>query len=186
MGNRLTKLVTRGGDSGETGLADGTRTGKSSPRIHAIGEIDELNCWLGVVLAQAPPEEIREKLLHIQHRLFDMGGELSLPGHNVIALDDVAGLECWIRQYNESLPPLKEFILPDGGHAAAFTHVARAVCRRAERHLTALSSAEEGVNPQSLVFLNRLSDLLFVLARVLAGGDGAVEVYWDKRRPSRT
>jgi cob(I)alamin adenosyltransferase len=186
VGNRLTKLVTRGGDDGSTGLADGTRTGKSSPRIHAIGEIDELNCWLGVVLAQGPPEEIREKLLHIQHRLFDIGGELSLPGHDAIDGDDIAGLEGWIQQYNEALPPLKEFILPGGGQAAAFTHVARAVCRRAERHLTALSGTEEGINPQSLVYLNRLSDLLFVLARVLTGRDSDGEVYWDRRRPGRT
>jgi cob(I)alamin adenosyltransferase len=182
MGKRLTKLVTRGGDKGETGLADGSRTGKTAPRIHAIGEIDELNSWLGVVLAHAPPEEIKETLLEVQHRLFDIGGELSLPGHTAIGEDDVAALEERIREYNEVLPPLKEFILPGGGPAAAFCHLARTVCRRTERSLAAMSGAGEDLNPATFIFINRLSDLLFVIARLLARRDNAGEVFWNKRR----
>jgi len=182
MGKRLTKLVTRGGDRGETGLADGSRAGKATPRIHAIGEIDELNSWLGVVLSQALPEEIDKLLLDVQHRLFDIGGELSLPGHAAIGEGDIAALEDALRHYNETLPPLREFILPGGCQAAAFCHLARTVCRRAERSLAALSGAGETLNPATLIYVNRLSDLLFVMARLLARHDGAGEVYWDKHR----
>lgn len=183
MGKRLTKLVTRTGDRGETGLADGSRVHKSSPRIQAIGEIDELNCWLGVVLAGAIPGELDAVLRDVQQRLFDLGGELALPERRAVGEDAVAGLEARIEELNAALPPLREFILPGGAGAAAFCHLARAVCRRAERQLAALAVAETGLNPLIPVYINRLSDLLFVIARVLARHDHADEIFWEPRRP---
>jgi cob(I)alamin adenosyltransferase len=186
MGKRLTKIITRTGDDGSTGLADGTRVDKSSTRVHALGEIDELNCWLGVMLAQQLPDDIEEQLFDVQHGLFNVGAELSLPGHTVIGERDVACLEESLQRYNEELPPLEEFILPGGGQAASFCHLARAVCRRAERCLVELSRSEGGLNPLALTYINRLSDLLFVIARVLARRDNAGEVYWDRRRRDRT
>lgn len=181
MGKRLTKIMTRTGDDGSTALADGTRTVKSSLRIHSLGEFDELNCCLGVVLAQTIPDDVRERLLDIQHRLFDAGAELSLPGHKVINERDIAHLEEWLQQYNKELPPLKEFILPGGGQAGSFCHLTRAVCRRAERRLVELSRSEGDLNPCTLTYINRLSDLLFVVARVLARRDNAGETCWNRQ-----
>ncbi len=180
MGNRLSRLVTRTGDDGRTSLADGSRTTKSSLRIHAIGEVDELNSWLGVVVDQDVTQDIKSMLMRIQHALFDIGGELSLPGHAVIDETDVKRIEEWIEDYNGELPPLKEFILPGGGMPASFCHCARAVCRRAERRLGELFDTETDINPLTLVFVNRLSDLLFVTARTLARQKGGKEVYWQK------
>lgn len=183
MGNRLSKITTHTGDDGTTGLADGSRTGKSSARIRAIGDIDELNSVLGMVAAHEDlPTVIGETLLTIQHVLFDIGGELSLPGRSFIAEEDVQSLETRLEEHNRELPPLKEFILPGGTPAAAVCHLARTVCRRAERHLIGLSREEDGINPATLVYLNRLSDLLFVMARVLARQNGGTEICWEKRR----
>lgn len=180
MGNRLSKLVTRTGDQGQTSLGNGSRTKKTSLRIQAIGEVDELNSWVGVIIEQKPGDDIKRILTTVQHVLFDIGGELSLPEQKLIDADDVSRLEEWIEYYNNVLPPLKEFILPGGTPSSAFCHCARAVCRRAERQLVALEEEELTTNPLTLVYLNRLSDLLFVLARTLARQEGGSEVYWNK------
>ncbi len=180
MGHRLSRIYTRTGDGGTTGLADGSRLAKDSARIEAIGEIDELNCQLGALLEQEGlGGELAEALTEVQHRLFDLGGELAVPGTAVLAGDDVTRLEQLLDRLNADLPPLKEFILPGGGPAACAAHLARAVCRRAERRLIALAR-EEPVNEASRSYLNRLSDLLFVAARVLARA-GRGEVYWRPR-----
>ncbi|MGY8525936.1 cob(I)yrinic acid a,c-diamide adenosyltransferase [Paracidovorax citrulli] len=181
MGNRLTRIATRTGDAGSTGLGDGTRTGKDSLRIAAIGDVDELNSHLGVLLAEPLPEGIAAALLEIQHDLFDLGGELSIPGHALLQPAQVARLDGWLAQYNGTLPPLAEFILPGGSRAAALCHVGRTVCRRAERALVALGAAEP-VNDAPRQYLNRLSDLLFVLARVLNREAGAGDVLWQRGR----
>lgn len=181
MGNRLTRIYTRTGDDGETGLGDGSRLSKCSPRIEAIGEVDELNCALGVLLAKALPEAVRDALVAIQHDLFDLGGELAAPGVQLLAPGRVAWLEQTIDRFNAHLPPLKEFILPGGGEAAAVCHLARAVCRRAERRLVGLDR-EETLRPVLLEYVNRLSDLLFVLGRVLAREAGQGEVLWRSPR----
>jgi len=177
---RLTRIYTRSGDDGSTGLADGSRVRKDSARIDAIGDIDELNSLLGVLRA-LPGEEvgIAPMLLSIQHRLFDIGGELAMPGNDFAKPAWTERLEAWLDQLNEQLPPLQEFILPGGSLRAAHCHQARAVCRRAERALLRLA-AEEQVNSATLIYLNRLSDLLFVMARVLARSDGGSEVLWQK------
>jgi len=182
MGHRLSKIYTRTGDDGSTGLGDGTRTGKDAPRVAAYGTVDEANSAIGVVLA-APgvPEDVRDLLTAIQHQLFDLGGELCIPGHTAITDADVEALERHLDRYNAGLPPLKDFILPAGGEAAARCHLARTIVRRAEREAVALSRAE-AVRPQTLRYLNRLSDLLFVLARVLARADGQGEVLWRRER----
>jgi len=183
MGHRLTRIYTRTGDDGSTGLGDGTRVPKDHPRVAACGEIDEINSMLGLALAEPLPEPVRAVLAEIQHRLLDLGGELGVPGRAVIDADDVAGLERVIDALNEGLPPLRDFVLPGGGRAAAACHLARAVCRRAERALAALARAES-VNPESQRYLNRLSDLLFVCARVAARAAGEPEVLWrPKPRP---
>ncbi len=182
MGNRLSRITTSTGDDGTTGLADGSRTGKSSGRIHAVGDIDELNSGIGIVLVCELPAEVGEDLLSIQHILFDIGGELSMPGHDFVDEDDIKYLENRLQAYNSRLPPLKEFILPGGTEAAAFCHLARTICRRAERRMIALSEDEANINALTLVYLNRLSDLLFVIARVLARQNGGEEVYWEKDR----
>ena len=180
MGHRLSRIYTRTGDRGTTGLADGSRVGKDSARIEAMGDVDELNCAIACVLAREVDPAVRECLTGVQHALFDIGGELAVPGASSVDESCVAGLESRLDEFNAGLAPLKEFILPGGGEAAVAAHVARAVCRRAERRFVALAREEE-VNPESRRYLNRLSDLLFVLARVLAvGGDG--EVYWQPRR----
>ena len=181
MGNRLSKIYTRTGDDGSTGLGDGARVGKDSLRVTAYGTVDEANSCIGVVLAQELPDDIRADLVSIQHQLFDLGGELCIPGHAAIFDADIVRLETTLDRYNDPLPPLKDFILPGGGAAAAHCHVARTVCRRAERDAVALSR-EEAVRPEAIRYLNRLSDLLFVLARVLARASGQGEVLWNHAR----
>jgi cob(I)alamin adenosyltransferase len=181
MGNRLSKIYTRTGDDGSTGLGDGSRTGKDSARVNAYGTVDEANSTLGVVLAAQLPEDIRKLLTTVQHQLFDLGGELCIPGHAAIKSEDVDALERQLDHYNEALPPLKDFILPAGGEAAARCHLARTIVRRAERETVALAR-NEAVRPEAIRYLNRLSDLLFVLARVLARADGQGEVLWNHDR----
>lgn len=179
MGHRLSKIYTRTGDDGTTGLGDGTRIAKDDARVEAFGDIDELNSALGVLLAQALPDSVRTPLVRIQHDLFEVGGELCIPGYRMIKPDDCARLEQLIDHFNASLPHLKEFILPGGGPSAAACHLARAVCRRAERRVVTL--ARDGdVNQQALIYLNRLSDLLFVIARVLSRNEGAREEQWRR------
>jgi cob(I)alamin adenosyltransferase len=182
MANRLSKIYTRTGDDGSTGLGDGSRVPKESPRVEAYGTVDEANSTIGVVIAVSSiPSAVKECLIDVQHDLFDLGGELCIPGHRMIAAAHVDRLEARLDAFNESLPPLKEFILPGGGAAAAACHVARAVCRRAERRTWALARVEE-VSPDVLKYLNRLSDLLFVIARVLARQSEGGETLW-RRRP---
>ena len=179
MGHRLSKIVTRTGDKGETGLATGERIAKTSLRVQAMGDVDELNCCLGLVLVQPLPDEVRAPLAKTQHELFDLGGELSLPGHRLIQESYLARIEAEILRLNETLPPLKEFILPGGNASAAAAHLARAVARRAERAVWALK-AEEDVSELVPQYLNRLSDYLFVCCRVLARLDGGREVSWQR------
>jgi len=183
MGHRLTKIYTRTGDKGETGLGDGSRIAKDSPRIEVIGDVDELNSHLGAVLACDIPEPVQECLEDVQHDLFHLGGELSTPGRKAIVAANVSALEEILDGFNAGLPPLKEFILPGGGPGAAACHLARAVCRRAERHMVALARAE-AINPQAQRYLNRLSDLLFVLARILVWEAGGTDVLWEPARNS--
>jgi cob(I)alamin adenosyltransferase len=181
MGNRLSKIYTRTGDDGSTGLGDGARVPKESPRVEAYGTVDEANSAVGVVLANSDlPEPIKRCLTEVQHDLFDLGGELCIPGSKIITAAHVDRLETELDGFNEALPPLKDFILPGGGPAAAACHVARTVCRRAERRCWSLARAEE-VAPDALKYLNRLSDLLFVLARVLARQSSGGEVIWRRR-----
>jgi len=177
MGHRLSKIYTRTGDQGTTGLGDGSRVKKDHIRVEACGTVDELNSAIGVVRAHTLPAGADEQLGAIQHRLFDLGGELSVPGYTIIDAADVTALEQHIDGHNAALPMLKEFILPAGGHATAHCHLARTVCRRAERRVYTLSKSET-INPHSLTYLNRLSDLLFVLARVLARFEHGTEVLW--------
>jgi cob(I)alamin adenosyltransferase len=180
MGNRLSKIYTRTGDDGTTGLGDGSRVPKENPRVEAYGTVDEANSALGVVLsAAALPPNIASCLTEVQHDLFDLGGELCIPGHRMIHAAHVERLEAALDGFNDALPPLKEFILPGGGPAAAACHVARAVCRRAERRCWSLARTEI-VSPEVLKYLNRLSDLLFVLARVLARHENGSEVVWRR------
>jgi cob(I)alamin adenosyltransferase len=181
MGNRLSRIVTRTGDDGSTGLADGQRVRKDDARIEAFGTVDELNSVLGLLLASGPlPEGMAALLLGVQHDLFDLGGELALPGTELITAAHVARLEAAIDSWNAPLPPLAEFVLPGGGVAAATCHLARTVCRRAERRGWTLAGSGS-IGPHTLRFLNRLSDLLFVLARVLARQHGG-EVLWRRDR----
>jgi cob(I)alamin adenosyltransferase len=184
MGNRLSKIYTRTGDDGSTGLGDGSRIGKDSLRVTAYGTVDELNSTIGMVLAaDGVADAVREALTQVQHDLFDLGGELCIPGMATIQDADITRLETVLDQLNEPLPPLKEFILPGGGMAAACGHLARTVCRRAERAVVALARAET-IRPQPQHYLNRLSDLLFVICRVLARASGHGEVLWQhERRP---
>lgn len=177
MGNRLSKIVTRTGDDGSTGLADGSRVAKDGALIAAIGSIDELNSQLGLLLTEALPQDVHELLLRIQNDLFDLGGALSLPGKGTVSSDKLAALDTAIEHYNAGLPPLKEFILPGGCRAAAQCHVARSVARRAERDLATLARAES-VPASALPYLNRLSDLLFVLCRTLNRLAGHPEWLW--------
>lgn len=178
MGHRLSKIYTRTGDAGETGLGDGSRVRKDSPRIAALGEIDELNSTIGVLLAEQLPQEVRAALVDIQHDLFDLGGDLSIPGRTSMTDGQVARLERLLDGFNASLPRLKEFILPGGARVAALAHLARTVCRRAERALVALPRTQ-GVSDVARVYLNRLSDLLFVLGRVLNRAAGGSDVLWQ-------
>jgi len=179
MGHRLSKIYTRTGDAGTTGLGDGSRTGKDSLRVAALGDVDELNSVLGLLLCEPLPDELRELLTGVQHDLFDLGGEMSIPGAMLVKNTQPARLEAAIDRYNGELAPLKEFILPGGTRAAAVTHLARTVCRRAERALVALSIHEE-VSNVSRQYLNRLSDLLFVLGRWINKQAGCGDVLWQK------
>ena len=181
MGNRLSRIYTRIGDDGSTGLGDGTRVGKDSARVEAYGTVDEANACIGLLLATDMPETVRDLLTRIQHQLFDLGGELCIPGHAAIFDADIDALEAQLDQFNEGLPALKEFILPGGGEAAARCHIARTVVRRAERRTVELARLES-VRPQPVHYLNRLSDLLFVLSRVLARASGHGEVLWQHER----
>lgn len=184
MGNRLSKIYTRTGDDGSTGLGDGTRVAKDSARVTAYGTVDEANSAIGLLLAADVDEGIRDLLTTVQHQLFDLGGELCIPGHAAIFDADIDALEQHLDRYNENLPPLKDFILPGGGEAAARCHMARTIVRRAERETVTLSQ-HEAVRPEAVRYLNRLSDLLFVLARVLARGSGHGEVLWKHERRKR-
>ncbi|MCA1246769.1 cob(I)yrinic acid a,c-diamide adenosyltransferase [Massilia sp. MS-15] len=181
MGNRLSKISTRTGDDGSTGLGDGSRTGKDSPRIHALGEVDELNSFVGLLLCEDMPPALREALVTIQHDLFDLGGELCIPGYELVKDEHVARLDGLVEHYNEELPVLQEFILPAGSRAAALAHVCRTVCRRAERSIVALSHAEQ-IRPHPRQYVNRLSDLMFILARVLNRFAGGSDVLWQHER----
>ncbi len=181
MGNRLSRIYTRTGDDGSTGLGDGSRVGKDVARVAAFGTVDEANSALGVLLAVPLPDDVRTLLTMLQHQLFDLGGELCIPGHAAMTDADVDALERHLDHYNATLPALREFILPAGGEAAARCHLARCIVRRAERETVALSRLQP-VRPQALQYLNRLSDLLFVLARVLARADGQGEVLWQHAR----
>lgn len=179
MGKRLSKIYTRTGDDGSTGLGDGNRTPKDSARISVIGDIDEVNTVIGVLLCESLPDHVEHSLLEIQHRLFDLGGELSIPGYTLIGDAHVTVLEGILDDLNADLAPLENFILPGGTRAAALCHQARAVCRRAERSCVHLQ-AETGCNPAGLHFLNRLSDLLFVMARYLNRQAGVADVLWKQ------
>ncbi len=179
MGHRLSKITTRTGDGGETGLGDGSRVRKDSPRVAALGEIDELNSAIGVLLAEPLPEKIRANLQSIQHDLFDLGGDVAIPGRGTMTGAQVERVETLLEELNAELPRLKEFILPGGTRAASLAHLARTVCRRAERSLVALSSSEK-VADSGRIYLNRLSDLLFVLGRVLNREGGGADVLWQQ------
>jgi cob(I)alamin adenosyltransferase len=181
MGHRLSKIYTRTGDAGTTGLADGSRVAKDNPRIAALGEIDELNCAIGVLLAEELPNDIALLLTGIQHELFDLGGEMAIPGTTLLDAAHVGHIERAIDHYNADLGALKEFILPGGTRAAALAHLARAVCRRAERQLVALAT-DESVSLAGRKYLNRLSDLLFVLGRSLNHAAGRGDVLWQRTR----
>ena len=181
MSNRISKVFTRTGDDGTTSLADGSRVDKESMRIEVIGDVDELNSSIGVLISSKLPDDISGYLLNIQHRLFDLGGELATAGGAMIHSDSVERLEELIEIYNDELPPLQEFILPGGNIQASICHLTRSICRRTERHLVALSR-NEYVNPISIIYINRLSDFLFVLGRELNLKKGDKEVYWESER----
>jgi cob(I)alamin adenosyltransferase len=180
MGNRLTRIYTRTGDDGSTGLGDGTRVAKDALRIQTYGTVDELNSQLGVLLALDCPEDIAACLREIQHALFDLGSELCIPGYRVIVPEATEWLEAWLDHWNAELPPLKDFILPGGSPTAAACHVARTLCRRTERLMVSLMAVED-INLDAIAYINRLSDFLFVAARVLARQSGT-EVLWAKER----
>lgn len=177
MGHRLSKIYTRTGDKGTTGLGDGSRVEKDNLRVEAFGTVDELNSTVGLVLAAKLPINIQSILNRVQHELFDLGGELCVPGTTLIPDSYIDGLEADLDTLNENLPPLKDFILPGGSDSAARCHLARTVCRRAERRVVALAH-DEDVNPATIRYLNRLSDFLFVAARVIARADNGAEVLW--------
>lgn len=181
MGHRLSKIVTRTGDAGTTGLGDGSRVAKDAARIDAIGAVDELNSSIGVLLAEPLPPEIGACLVDVQHDLFDLGGELSIPGYAAVVPAHVERLEDRVERFNAALAPLREFVLPGGTRAAALAHVARTVCRRAERSLVRLGQAETVSDPARR-YLNRLSDLLFVIARAVNHAAGRADVLWEKGR----
>jgi cob(I)alamin adenosyltransferase len=181
MGHRLSKITTRTGDAGETGLGDGSRVPKHGPRVQALGDIDELNSAIGLVLCEDVPDALREALAGVQQALFDLGGEISIPGHALVAPEQVAALEAHVEAWNGGLPPLKEFILPGGSRAAAAAHLARTVCRRAERSVVALGT-HEPVSANARAYLNRLSDLLFVAGRLLNRHAGMPDVQWKHQK----
>ena len=181
MGHRLSKITTKTGDSGTTGLGDGSRVAKTHPRVVAMGDIDELNSFVGLLLTESIPAALREALTNVQHDLFDLGGEMSIPGYTAITDAHVERLEALTESLNADLSMLKDFILPGGSRAAAYAHLVRTICRRAERALIALSTEEE-VSLAARVYLNRLSDMAFVLARVLNRDLGHSDVLWQKGR----
>jgi len=184
MGKRLTQIATRTGDDGSTGLGDNTRVPKSHPRIAALGDVDELNSHIGLLLCEPLPQDVRELLIDVQHQLFNLGGELSIPGFELLQASAVLQLDQALETHNAALPRLQEFILPAGTHAAAQAHVCRTVARRAERAVVALG-AQEAVREAPRHYLNRLSDLMFVLSRVLNRMDGGDDVYWKSERLAR-
>jgi len=181
MGKRLTQIATRTGDDGTTGLGDNTRVSKDHLRVHAMGDVDELNSQIGLLLCEPLPDGVRAELVEIQHQLFNLGGELSIPGYELLKAEAVAALDTALARHNAGLPRLQEFILPAGTRAAAQAHVCRTVARRAERALVALG-AQDPLREAPRQYLNRLSDLLFVLARVLNRMDGGDDVYWKSER----
>jgi cob(I)alamin adenosyltransferase len=185
MGNRLTQIATRTGDDGTTGLGDNTRVSKDSPRPHAMGDVDELNSHLGLLLCEPLPQDVRELLIDVQHQLFNLGGELSIPGFELLKDEAVLQLDEALTHYNAALPRLQEFILPAGTRAAAQAHVCRTVARRAERSVVAVGK-QESLREAPRHYLNRLSDLLFVLSRVLNRMDGGDDVYWKSERLARS
>lgn len=185
MGKRLTQIATRTGDDGTTGLGDNTRVSKDSLRVHAMGEVDELNSHIGVLLCEEVPSEVRTLLIEIQQQLFNLGGELSIPGFELLKPEAVLALDQALAQHNEHLPRLQEFILPGGNRAASQAHVCRTVARRAERSVVALGGAEP-LRDTPRKYLNRLSDLMFVLARVLNRMNGGDDVYWKSERLQRS
>ncbi len=184
MATRLSKIATRTGDDGTTGLGDGSRTYKDALRVQAMGDVDELNSHLGLLLCEAMPDELRNELITIQHDLFDLGGELCIPGFSLLQDEQVLRIDALLAKYNATLPALKEFILPGGSRAASQAHICRTVCRRAERAIVALGKADQ-LNPQPRQYVNRLSDLMFVLARVLNRHAGGEDVMWDKDRKKK-
>ncbi|WP_454696897.1 cob(I)yrinic acid a,c-diamide adenosyltransferase [Achromobacter aegrifaciens] len=177
MANRLSVIATRTGDDGTTGLGDGSRVSKDSARIAALGDVDELNSVIGLLLAESLPAEVATDLLTIQHDLFDMGAELCIPGHAALKDEQIAHLDARLAYYNAALPPLREFILPGGSRSAALAHMARTVCRRTERAVVALARADT-VNPPVRQYLNRFSDLMFVLARFINKAQGNPDIFW--------
>ena len=181
MGNRLTQIATRTGDAGTTGLGDNTRVSKNSLRVHAMGDVDELNSTIGVLLCEEMAPEVRTLLVEIQHQLFNLGGELSIPGYELLKPEAVIALDEALATHNETLPRLQEFILPAGSRAASQAHICRTVARRAERAVVALGN-EEALKDTPRQYLNRLSDLMFVLARVLNRMNGGDDVYWKSER----
>jgi cob(I)alamin adenosyltransferase len=181
MGNRLTQIATRTGDAGTTGLGDNSRVSKNSLRVHAMGDVDELNSNIGVLLCEELPDGVRELLVEIQHQLFNLGGELSIPGFELLKPEAVLALDHALDEHNATLPKLQEFILPAGTRAASLAHVCRTVARRAERAVVALGN-EEAIKDAPRQYLNRLSDLMFVLARVLNRMHGGDDVYWKSER----
>ena len=182
MGNRLSKIVTKTGDKGTTGLGDGSRVAKNSARVNAYGDVDELNCLIGVLISELTRDHhFQNMLLSIQHDLFDLGGELCIPGHQIITMEKVDELEVIVEDLNDELPPLKNFILPGGTKPSAYCNHARAVCRRVERQLITLAETEQVFEPAK-IYLNRLSDLLFICGRVLAREGGGKEVLWQRDR----
>jgi len=181
MGNRLTQIATRTGDEGTTGLGNNQRVSKNSLRVHAMGDVDELNSHIGLLLCEPIQEELRQLLVKIQHQLFNLGGELSIPGFELLKTEAVVVLDDALEKYNAMLPKLEEFILPAGNRAASQAHVCRTVARRAERATVALGN-EEALNDSPRQYLNRLSDLMFVLSRVFNRMDGGSDVYWQSER----
>jgi cob(I)alamin adenosyltransferase len=181
MGNRLTQIATRTGDEGTTGLGNNQRVSKNSLRVHAMGDVDELNSHIGLLLCEQMPDDVRHLLVEVQHQLFNLGGELSIPGFELLKAEAVVVLDEALEKHNAQLPKLAEFILPAGNRAAAQAHICRTVARRAERATVALGN-EEALNDAPRQYLNRLSDLMFVLSRVLNRMDGGTDVYWQSER----
>lgn len=185
MANRLSQIATRTGDNGTTGLGDSTRVSKNSLRVHAMGDVDELNSHIGVLLCEELPSAVRDLLVEVQHQLFNLGGELSIPGFELLKPEAVLALDAALAEHNQALPRLKEFILPAGSRAAAQAHVCRTVARRAERAVVALEG-QETLKDTPRQYLNRLSDLMFVLARVLNRINGGDDVYWKSEKLARS